>query len=102
MNGIVEWFARNGVAANLVAAFIVVSGLVAIPSIKQEVFPEFDSDHVIIEVPFPGSTPSEVEEMICARVEQAVQGLSGVKMVSSTSADFRPVAQRNLPRRPQS
>ena len=87
MNGIVEWFARNSVAANLVAAFIVVSGLVAIPSIKQEVFPEFDSDHVIIEVPFPGSTPSEVEEMICARVEQAVQGLSGVKTVHSTSAE---------------
>ena len=87
MNQIVDWFARNAVAANLVAAFIIVSGLAAIPSIKQEVFPEFDSDHVTIEVPFPGSTPNEVEEMICARVEQAVQGLSGIKRIRSTAAE---------------
>jgi len=87
MNRLVEWFARNAVAANLVAALIIVSGLAAIPSIKQEVFPEFDSDHVTIEVPFPGSTPNEVEEMICARVEQAVQGLSGVKRIRSTAAE---------------
>ena len=87
MNHVVEWFARNRVAANLVAAFVIISGLMAVPQIKQEVFPEFDSDWVLIEVPFPGAAPEEVEEMICARVEQAVQGLSGVKQVVSRSSE---------------
>ena len=87
MNHLVEWFARNRVAANLVAAFVIISGLMAVPQIKQEVFPEFDSDWVLIEVPFPGAAPEEVEEMICARVEQAVQGLSGVKQVVSRSSE---------------
>ena len=86
MNQIIDWFARNTVAANLVAAFIIISGLAAIPNIKQEVFPEFDSDHITIEVPFPGSTPNEVEEMICARVELLFLGLSGFKRIRSSAA----------------
>ena len=87
MNNIIEWFARNRVAANLLAAFIILAGLLAIPNIKQEVFPEFDSNWVLIEVPYPGAAPEETEEGICARVEQAVQGLQGVKQMVSTAAE---------------
>ncbi len=87
MNSVIEWFARNRVAANLLAAFILMAGLLAIPKIKQEVFPEFDSDWVMIEVAYPGAAPEETEEAICARVEQAVQGLPGVKQMVSTAAE---------------
>ncbi|MDE2680883.1 MAG: efflux RND transporter permease subunit [Verrucomicrobiota bacterium] len=87
MNKIIEWFAVNRVAANLLAAFILLAGLLAIPKIKQEVFPEFDSDWVLIEVSYPGAAPEETEEGICARVEQAVQGLQGVKQMVSTAAE---------------
>ena len=87
MNRIIEWFAVNRVAANLLAAFILLAGFLAIPKIKQEVFPEFDSDWVLIEVPYPGAAPEETEEGICARVEQAVQGLQGVKQMVSTAAE---------------
>ncbi len=87
MNSIIEWFARNRVAANLLAAFILMAGLLAIPKIKQEVFPEFDSDWVMIEVLYPGAAPGETEEGICTRVEQAVQGLPGVKQMESTAAE---------------
>ena len=87
MNRIIEWFAVNRVAANLLAAFILLAGFLAIPKIKQEVFPEFDSDWVLIEVPYPGAAPEETEEGICARVEQSVQGLQGVKQMVSTAAE---------------
>ena len=35
MNKLIEWFARNGVAANLVAGLILIVGLLAIPNIKK-------------------------------------------------------------------
>ena len=35
MNNLIEWFARNRVAANLAAALILVAGLLAIPNINQ-------------------------------------------------------------------
>ena len=87
MNRIIEWFAVNRVAANLLAAFILLAGFLAIPKIKQEVFPEFDSDWILIEVPYPGAAPEETEEGICARVEQSMQGLQGVKQMVSTAAE---------------
>ena len=69
MNKVIEWFARNGVAANLVAALILVAGLLAIPNIKQEVFPEFSANWVLVRVPYPGAAPTEVEEGICPKIE---------------------------------
>ena len=87
MGRLVEWFARNGVAANLVAALILVSGLMTIPQIKREVFPEFDSDWVMVKMLYPGAAPEETEEQICARVEQAVEGLAGIKQVVSSAAE---------------
>ena len=96
MGRLVEWFARNGVAANLVAGLILVSGLMAIPQIKREVFPEFDSDWVMVEMRYPGAAPEETEEQICARVEQAVEGLAGVKQVVSSAAENAGVVSMEL------
>ena len=44
MNRIIDWFTRNGVAANLLTMIVMVVGLVSISSIRFEVFPEFQSD----------------------------------------------------------
>ena len=41
MNGIIAWFVRNGVAANVLTVIIVAGGLLALPQIRQQVFPEF-------------------------------------------------------------
>ena len=87
MNKVIEWFARNRVAANLVAALILVAGLLAIPNIKQEVFPEFSSNWVLVRVPYPGAAPTEVEEGICAKIEEVVRGLQGVEQIVSTAAE---------------
>ncbi len=87
MTRIVAWFARNPVAANLLTAFFIVAGLVALPHIKREVFPEFDSNWVLVQVPYPGAAPEETEGSICARVEEVVLSIEGVKQVVSTAAE---------------
>jgi len=87
MNRIIEWFAVNRVAANLLAALILVAGFMSIPKIRREVFPEFDSNWVMVRVPYPGAAPAETEEGICVKIEDAAQGLLGVKKVVSTAAE---------------
>lgn len=57
MHGMIEWFARNGVAANLLMVFIVVSGLLAATSTNEEVFPEMELDRISVEVPYLGAAP---------------------------------------------
>ena len=87
MNGIIDWFARNTVAANLLMAFLVASGLIAMTQVTSEVFPEISLDRLHIEVPYLGAAPEEVEEAVCVRIEEAIQGLEGIKQITSTASE---------------
>jgi multidrug efflux pump subunit AcrB len=83
--GPIAWMARNPVAANLMMFILLFGGMIMLPSIKQEVFPEFSLDLSIVTVPYPGASPEEVEQGIVLVVEEAVRGLDGVKRVTSTA-----------------
>jgi len=85
MRGIIEWFARNTVAANLTMVAIVVIGLMTMTTLKQEVVPEIVVDAAMVRVAYPGAAPEEVEEGICMRIEKEVQGLAGVDQVKATA-----------------
>jgi len=85
MKRAIAWFARNGVAANLLLLVIVAGGALSIGAIRKEVFPEFSPDMITVSVRYRGAAPEEVEEGICTRIEEAVQGLDGVKRVRSTA-----------------
>jgi multidrug efflux pump subunit AcrB len=87
--GSIDWFARNPVAANLIMVLIIGGGLVSLfgGSIVQEVFPEFAIDLITVHVPYPGAAPEETETAICLRVEEAVQGLDGIKKLTSSARE---------------
>lgn len=85
MNGIISWFARNTVAANLTMIAIVVVGLMTATSLKQEVVPEIQVDSAMVTVVYPGATPEEVEQGVVMRIEKEVQGLAGVDQVKATA-----------------
>ncbi|MCB1184537.1 efflux RND transporter permease subunit [bacterium] len=87
MNGLIRWFAHNHVAANLLMLVIIAAGLMSAAGIKQEVFPEVEMDMVTVQVPYLGATPSEVEEAICVRVEEQVQGVDGIKKITSSAVE---------------
>jgi len=85
--GPIAWMAGNSVAANLIMLLFLVGGLIMAKNVKQEVFPEFSTDTVRVSIPYPGASPEEVEEGIVLAVEEAVQGLEGIKEISSTAAE---------------
>ena len=87
MNGVISWFAKNSVAANLLVAFIILAGLYSLKNLKREVFPEVDSDMISVSVDYLGAAPSEVEEGICVRVEEAIQSVDGIKKISSVARE---------------
>ena len=79
----IAWFARNGVAANLLMGIILISGFFSIRGLKMELFPDFDLDLVTISVPYPGAAPLEVEDGICKLIEEKVWDLDGIKEMNS-------------------
>ena len=88
MDGLIGWFARNHVAANLLMVFIVAWGLVTLfTRLPLEVFPAFELDQVIVSVPLPGATPGEVEEGVVVRVEEALEGLAGIRRLTSVASE---------------
>ena len=87
MKGAIEWFARNGVAANLMMVFIMMSGIIAVTTVREELMPEIELDRISIQVPYLGAAPEEVEEAVTIRIEEAIQGLDGIKQIQSTAAE---------------
>ena len=87
MNGMIEWFARNSVAANLTMALIVVSGFLAVMTVNEETMPDIELDRINIEVAYRGAAPEEVEQAVCIRIEEAIQGIDGIKQIQSTAAE---------------
>jgi len=85
--GVLDWFASNHVAANLLMFLIIAAGLMAIFSVKMEVFPELSLDMINVTVPYRGASPADVEEGVCLRVEEAIAGVEGVKRMTSSAAE---------------
>lgn len=85
--GPIAWMAENPVAANLLLFVLFAGGVLGLFQTKQEVFPEFSLDLVLIQVPYPGASPAEVEQGILLAAEEAVRGLEGVKRVTSTAQE---------------
>lgn len=83
--GWIAWFARNSVAANLLMILIFVGGAISIGLVKKEVFPSIDPPIVNVTVVYPGASPEEVEESICRRIEEEVQGLTGIEKIRSSA-----------------
>ena len=55
----IAWFAKNGVAANLLMGVILIAGIFSVRGLKMELFPDFDLDLVTISVAYPGAAPSK-------------------------------------------
>ncbi len=85
--GMVAWFTTHPVAANLLALSIIVGGLLTLPFVRKEVFPEITPSLVTISVPYLGATPVEVERGVCMRIEEAVEGVTGVDKVTSVATE---------------
>ncbi|MEC7923033.1 MAG: efflux RND transporter permease subunit, partial [Planctomycetota bacterium] len=82
-----SWFARNGVCANLLMLLIAVAGVVTLMDVRQEVFPEISTDKILVSVAYPGAAPAEVEKGVCMRIEEAVDGIAGIKRLNAFAGE---------------
>ncbi|MHC4571144.1 MAG: efflux RND transporter permease subunit [Planctomycetota bacterium] len=86
-SGLLGWFASNHVAANLLMLLIIAAGLLTILTMKVEFFPEMSLDMIAVTVPYLGASPSDVEEGVVMRVEEAIAAVDGVKRMTASAAE---------------
>ncbi|MEM0911972.1 MAG: efflux RND transporter permease subunit [Pseudomonadota bacterium] len=85
--GIIAWFARNSVAANLLMIGIMLCGIYGAITIQKKVFPQFIINTITVQVPYNGAAPQEVEEGVILRIENAIKDLEGIKKLTSTARE---------------
>ncbi len=85
--GVIAWFARNHVAANLLMWILLFGGVFGVLTIHKQVFPTFEFNVISVQVPYLGAAPQEVEEGVVLKLEEAVKDIEGIKRLTSRSVE---------------
>jgi len=72
----IRYFAEHPTASNLLMVLFLLVGILTLPQIKRETFPEVKSYEVEVSIAYPGATPLDVELSICKPLEDALDGIS--------------------------
>ena len=83
--GLIAWFARNPVAANLLMIIILIGGLLTAGTIRKQFFPAVETNWLSFNAGYPGAAPQEVEEGITIKVEEALESIQGLRRVITYS-----------------
>lgn len=83
----IAYFTKHPTAANLLMLVFLAAGILSLPNLRRETFPDFRPTEVEIRIPYLGATAEEVEETICQRVEDALDGVRFVKEVRSDARE---------------
>lgn len=76
---------KRPVTATMFFVSMMLVGLIAAFKVPLEFFPEVDAPFLFVDLPYPGSTPEEVEQSITRPVEEALSTLPGIKRINSQS-----------------
>ncbi len=87
MKGIINYFIKYPVAANLLMFALLIMGVAGALSMKSTFFPEVKSRIINIRLVYPGASPEEVEEGIVNKIEENLKGVTGVERVTSVSSE---------------
>ncbi len=83
--GVIAWFARNSVAANLLMITIIIGGLLTANTIRKQFFPQAEINWIKFNAVYPGAAPQEVEEGITIKIEEALESVQGLKRIITYS-----------------
>lgn len=78
---------RNPVFVFIMVLVISIAGFQAYKSIPREAAPDIQIPLLIVSIPFPGSSPEDVESLISNKVEQELKTIKNLKEISSTSSE---------------
>lgn len=87
MFGMVAWFARNAVAANLLMVVAFIGGVLGFNSMEREMFPVVPVAGASITMTWNGASPQDVEEQIITRIEEAVADIDGLERITSVARE---------------
>jgi len=87
MRNIIAYFIKYPVSGNVILVLLFIFGYVSLTGLKKTFFPEQESRFINIQCIYPGSSPSEIEQGIVLKIEDNLEGVTGIERVTSTSSE---------------
>ncbi len=83
--GIIDFSIKNPLVVNLFLVLVIVTGIMSWRSMPQEMFPVVEIDKVRINTEFEGAPPEEVESQITIPIEDELDALADIDVITSES-----------------
>jgi HAE1 family hydrophobic/amphiphilic exporter-1 len=84
---LVDFFIHRPVFATVCALLIILAGAVVIPSLPISLYPQLAPPQVTVATAYIGANSSQVESAVTVPLEEAINGVPGMRYIQSTSAN---------------
>jgi len=84
---LVDFFIHRPVFATVCALLIILAGAVVIPSLPIALYPQLAPPQVTVSSAYIGANSSQVESAVTRPLEEAINGVPGMRYIQSTSAN---------------
>ena len=85
--GLIGIFCNHPVAANLLMAVMLISGIWAMQQLNTQFLPSFENENVRVRVLWSGASAEDIRELITIPLEQDLRDVDNLKEMTSTSAE---------------
>jgi multidrug efflux pump subunit AcrB len=82
-----SWSIRNPIPGMLLFVVLTFLGIVGFRAMKAQNFPDVDVPEVLISASLPGASPSQLENDVAVKIENAVAALQGLKHIKTMLTD---------------
>ena len=83
----VDFFIRRPIFATVCSLIIVLAGAIAIPNLAVEQYPQITPPQITVSCNYIGANAQAVESSVTVPLEQQINGVQGMKYMSSTSTN---------------
>lgn len=87
MKGLISYFIKYPISGNVLVLLILIFGFVGLSNMRSTFFPETETKIIAVQIIYPGASPEEIEEGVVSKIEDNLEGLSGIDKVTSTSSE---------------
>ena len=84
-SGIISWFVRNPVSANLLLISVIIMGIMSIGDLRKEAFPGFEPRFIRVSMNYDSGDAKQAEEGIAIKIEDSLETVPGIRRITSTS-----------------
>lgn len=96
MRKVIRFFVKNVSLVNLCILIILFFGVFAALQLSSTFFPERETQYITVQAVYPGASPVEMEESIVLKIEDNLEGITGIKQITSRTEEDRTSVQAEI------